>query len=68
MQPVPCSEREKIMERYRAAIRGYSATAGALDQLAGEDLEKAYQRAEQARQAFETAREELQRHMEEHGC
>jgi hypothetical protein len=52
MQPTvsPCSERERIMERYRAAIKTYHDATGSLEGLSGEELEQALLSVDQARQ------------------
>jgi hypothetical protein len=68
MQPTvsPCSERERITERYRAAIKTYHDATGSLEGLSGEELEQALLSLDQARQAFELVRKELREHMNQH--
>lgn len=68
MSSTPCSEREKIMERYRAAIKHYRTTIAFLEAGSGAEFEEAYRRAEQARQTFELVRKELKEHMRQHQC
>jgi hypothetical protein len=70
MQPKvsPCPEREKIMERYRAAIKTYHDATRSLEGLSGAEFEPAHLRVEQARQAFELVRKELGDHMNQHSC
>jgi hypothetical protein len=70
MQPKvsPCPERERIMERYRAAIRTYRDATGLLEGLSIAEFDQAQLHFEQARQAFELVRKELQEHMNQHSC
>ena len=72
MQPLisstPCPEREKIMERYRAAIKTYRVTTASLEGVFGAEFERAYRHSEQARETFELVRKELKEHLGQHQC
>ena len=65
----PCKTRSILTNRLRADLKVYADAIRALPQSVGkDDFEKAHQRAERARRAYEMAREKLNRHVESHGC
>jgi hypothetical protein len=63
-----CKDLEVLESRLHADIRVYSDFAARLIRDTGEDLEKAYQRAKRAKQAYEGARECLNQHASQHCC
>ena len=63
-----CKDMEVLESRWHADIRVYSDFAARLILHAGEDFEKAYQRAKRAKEAYEGARERLNQHASQHSC
>ena len=64
-----CVERERLRERYKAAIRAYRDMITVLDYvLSQREFEETYEVAEKARWEFVRARVALQGHVAEHGC
>jgi hypothetical protein len=70
MQPVAeCADARILKQRFRADLRVYIKATLALETVPlGRDFEKAYRHAVRARDAFEAARELLNKHVAEHGC
>ena len=70
MQPAEasCKARAILQSRLRADLKVYADAIRALQQSLGKDFEKAHQRAERARRAYEAAREKLNQHVATHGC
>lgn len=65
----PCPQAEALLAEYHDAVRAYREAVTRLDaDLPRPGFELAYQRAEEARAAFEQRREELQQHLYVHGC
>lgn len=63
-----CKDREMLKDRLRADMKVYADAVGTLERSVGKSFEKAHQKAEHARLAFQAAREKLQKHMASHGC
>jgi hypothetical protein len=53
------AERDELLERYNAALRAYVVAYASLEGLIGPEFQAAYERAEEARAAFEKVRQEL---------
>ncbi len=69
MQPSPsCEEKTILADRLNRARELYAATSRELEQLSGEAFDKAYERAENVRLAYELARHAVDAHIKEHGC
>jgi hypothetical protein len=72
-EPTPAKEREcgtkqMLMSRYSADLRAYIEATKALDQAAMKPgFDRVYERAMNARRAFEMAREVLNKHLAGHG-
>jgi hypothetical protein len=62
------AEKEILAERLTQARMLYTRYARGLDGLSGATFDKAYQQAENARLAYESARRALAAHTDEHGC
>jgi len=63
-----CDECKILMERYHADLRVYiDATVVLDDSVFGLKFDKAWADATRARQRFEQAREEVNRHIADHG-
>ena len=57
-----------LKARLRADLKVYADAMIALDQSVGKDFEKAQQKAEHARLAFQAAQDKLAEHIASHGC
>ena len=63
-----CAAREILKARLRADLKVYADAVDTLQRNIGKDFEKAHQRVERARRAYDTARDKLNRHIASHGC
>ena len=57
-----------LAHRYHADLRIYADAAYSLVTTIGENFPEALRRATRARQVFERARDQLNRHVREHHC
>ena len=69
MQPSPaCKKKENLAEDLTRARSLYAVAARTLDGLSSGEFDHAYERAENARAAYEFATSALRNHTKEHGC
>jgi hypothetical protein len=68
MQPAPCNVCGELADRHRKALLEYHAAVGSMDELHGLPVFKeAARHTEEARARYLDLREELRKHVEEHG-
>jgi uncharacterized membrane protein len=64
-----CWKHQELRKQFHAATRAYIEGAKSLDaKLQGDDFERAYHAAHQARLAFNRTRDRLHAHVARHGC
>ena len=63
-----CRDQEMLANRYHADLRVYAVAAQSLLQSVGANFSEALKRAHRARLMFERARDQLNRHLEDHHC
>ena len=68
-QIISCEIRNDLMERHHRAMREYRIEVVLMENLLGDaQFNEATERAECAQARYHQAREELSKHLEEHGC
>jgi hypothetical protein len=64
-----CLERDLYLKHYNEAVRAYRIAVVGLDAgLSASEFEVAYKRVEETRLMFEQTREQLNVHVNAHGC
>jgi len=63
-----CPDREMLAHRFHADLRVYAAAANSLVQAVGSNFSEALRRANRAHLVFEHARDQLNKHIRDHGC
>ena len=63
-----CSERERLLESYRAAVEAYAVAVTALKLAAVADFPREYARADECREKCDHLRERIENHRKLHGC
>ena len=68
-QIISCEIRNDLIERQHRAMREYRTSVALMENLLGHaQFNEATERAECAQARYHQAREELSKHLEEHGC
>lgn len=63
-----CNDWCALVERYRAAVKAYSAALGNLEPVSGPQFNETWQQAELARSEVEISRAALLHHEYQHAC
>ena len=63
-----CPDREMLAHRFHADLRVYAAAANSLVQAVGSNFSEALRHANRAHLVFEHARDQLNKHIRDHGC